>query len=53
MSMPQYYDNAAKFVTSGYPEPFAEHILKYPNLIVLEKSRLSKSLLKHTTPIAH
>ena len=33
--MRQRYDNAAKFVTLGYPKPFAEHILEYPELIVL------------------
>ena len=35
--MRQRYDSAAKFVTLGYPKPFAEHILEYPNLIVLEE----------------
>ena len=35
--MRQRYDNAAKFVTAGYPEPFTGHILGYPNLIVLEE----------------
>ena len=35
--MQKPYDNAAKFVTAGYPKPFAEHILDYPNLIVLEE----------------
>lgn len=35
--MRQRYDNAAKFVSLGYPKPFTEHILQYPDLIVLEE----------------
>ena len=44
--MRQRYDNAAKFVTLGYPKPFAEHILEYPNLIVLEELATEQITLK-------
>ena len=44
--MRQRYDNAAKFVTVGYPKPFAEHILDYPNLIVLEELATEQVTLK-------
>ena len=44
--MRQRYDNAAKFVTAGYPKAFAEHILEYPNLIVLEELATEQVTLK-------
>lgn len=44
--MSQHYDNAAKFVTAGYPKPFAEHILEYPNLVVLEELATEQVTLK-------
>ena len=44
--MRQWYDNAAKFVTAGYPEPFTGHILGYPNLIVLEELATEQVTLK-------
>ena len=44
--MRQRYDNVAKFVTLGYPKPFTEHILAYPNLIVLEELATEQVTLK-------
>ena len=44
--MRQRYDNAAKFVTLGYPKPFTEHILEYPDLIVLEELATEQITLK-------
>lgn len=44
--MRQRYDHAAKFVTMGYPKPFAEHILEYPNLIVLEELATEQITIK-------
>ena len=44
--MRQRYDSAAKFVTLGYPKPFAEHILEYPNLIILEALATEQITLK-------
>ena len=44
--MRQRYDNAAKFVTLGYPKPFTEHILEYPALIVLEELATEQITLK-------
>ena len=44
--MRQRYDNAAKFVTLGYSKPFTEHILEYPDLIVLEELATEQITLK-------
>lgn len=44
--MRQRYDNAAKFVTLGYPKPFTEHILEYPDLIVIEELSTEQITLK-------
>ncbi len=44
--MRQRYDSAAKFVTLGYPKPFAEHILEYPNFVVLEALATEQITLK-------
>lgn len=44
--MKQRYDNVAKFVSLGYPKPFTEHILQYPDLIVLEELATEQITLK-------
>jgi len=44
--MRQRYDNVAKFVALGYPKPFTEHILEYPNLVVLEELATEQVTLK-------
>lgn len=44
--MRQRYDNVAKFVTLGYSKSFTEHILEYPNLIVLEELATEQVTLK-------
>ena len=44
--MRQPYDNVTKFVTTAYAEPFAEHILKYPNVKVLENLATEQITLK-------
>ena len=44
--MRQHYDNAAKFVTTRYAEPFAELILGYPGVSVLENLATEQITLK-------